>query len=139
MIATDKEETAKRRKRSRGSTSAPQLQAMPDSASALSSGSDAEPGAGSASGSTTEHQVEAVVESANRAGVRKLSLKDFAHEAWHLLEPVSPLVWNWHLDLICEYLTLIRDENFKNKCGDLEGIIFNVPPRTMKSLLISVF
>lgn len=68
------------------------------------------------------------------------ALREFVKEAWQILEPVSPLVWNWHLDLICDYLTLIRDNNFKKKCGEeLEGIIFNVPPRTMKSLLISVF
>jgi predicted phage terminase large subunit-like protein len=139
MIATHKDETAKRRKKGPGSTSVPQLQVTPDSVPALSSGSHAEPGSVSESGGTTEHQVEAVAESANHAGVRKLPLKDFVHEAWHLLEPVSTLVWNWHLDLICEYLTLIRDGDFKNVCGDLEGIIFNVPPRTMKSLLISVF
>lgn len=138
MIATDKDETAKRRKKGRGSSS-PQLQATPDSAPALSSGNDAEPGAVPASGSTTDHQVEAVVESANHVGIRKLSLQAFVHEAWHLLEPVSTLVWNWHLDLICEYLTLIRDGSFKKADGDLQGIIFNVPPRTMKSLLISVF
>ncbi|HZE79822.1 MAG TPA: phage terminase large subunit [Candidatus Polarisedimenticolia bacterium] len=69
-----------------------------------------------------------------------LTLKVFVEQAWHLLEPVSPLVWNWHLSLICDYLTLIRDGQFKEKCGlEPEGIIFNVPPRTMKSLLISVF
>ncbi len=68
------------------------------------------------------------------------TLKEFVHEAWTHLEPVSPLVWNWHLDLICDYLTLIKNNGFKKKCGEeLEGIIFNVPPRTMKSLLISVF
>jgi predicted phage terminase large subunit-like protein len=139
MIATDKDETAKRRKKGRGSIRTPQLQAAPHSTPALNSGSQAEPGTVSASAGTTEHQAEAVVAPANHDGVRKLSLKDFVHEAWHLLEPVSTLVWNWHLDLICEYLTLIRDENFKSACGDLEGIIFNVPPRTMKSLLISVF
>src|SRR5436309_1887709 len=71
--------------------------------------------------------------------VLNLPLKAFVEHAWSILEPVSTLVWSWHLDLICEYLTLIRDEGFKNVCGDLEGIIFNVPPRTMKSLLISVF
>src|SRR5258708_305882 len=71
--------------------------------------------------------------------VLNLTLQEFVEQAWRLLEPVSTLVWNWHLDLICEYLTLVRDENFKRVCGDLEGIIFNVPPRTMKSLLISVF
>src|SRR3954454_8359012 len=100
MLVTDKDETAKRRKKGRGSGSS-QLQAKLGSAPALSSGSHAEPGAVPASGSTTDHPVEAVVESANHASVRKLSLKDFVHEAWHLLEPVSPLVWNWHLDLIC--------------------------------------
>ncbi|HET9285443.1 MAG TPA: phage terminase large subunit [Candidatus Angelobacter sp.] len=68
------------------------------------------------------------------------TLKAFVHEAWSILEPVSTLQWNWHLDLICDYLTLVRDNKFKTKCGEhLEGFIFNVPPRTMKSLLITVF
>src|ERR1043166_1995082 len=124
MIATDKDETSKSRKKGRGSIRTPQLQATPDSTPALNSGSQDEPGAVSASAGTTEHQAEAVVEPANHAGIRKLSLKDFVHEAWHLLEPVSTLVWNWHVDLICEYLTLIRDGNFKKTCGDFEGIIF---------------
>jgi predicted phage terminase large subunit-like protein len=69
-----------------------------------------------------------------------LTLKQFVELAWRTLEPVSDLQWNWHLDLICEYLTLVKDNEFKNVCGQhLEGIIFNVPPRTMKSLLITVF
>src|SRR5712671_1789856 len=77
---------------------------------------------------------------AAKSQVLNLTLKAFVHAAWHILEPVSPLVWNWHLSLTCQYLTLIRDEQFKDICGkELEGIIFNVPPRTMKSLLISVF
>jgi predicted phage terminase large subunit-like protein len=70
---------------------------------------------------------------------RKLTLKAFVREAWKVLEPVSTLRWNWHLSLICDYLTLIRDKKFRNLAPELEGIIFNVPPRTMKSLLISVF
>ena len=76
---------------------------------------------------------------AAKSQVLNLTLKEFVEQAWRLLEPVSTLVWSWHLDLICEYLTLIRDGNFKTICPDCEGIIFNVPPRTMKSLLISVF
>ena len=71
--------------------------------------------------------------------VRQLSLREFVGEAWHLLEPVSTLSWTWHLDLICDYLTLIRDGKFRKLYPEFEGIIFNVPPRTMKSLLISVF
>jgi predicted phage terminase large subunit-like protein len=71
--------------------------------------------------------------------VKQLTLHDFVHEGWSLLEPVSTLIWTWHLDLICDYLTLIRDNKFRTLHPELEGIIFNVPPRTMKSLLISVF
>lgn len=67
------------------------------------------------------------------------SLDGFAKKAWEILEPVTKVSWNWHLTTICEYLTLIDDEQFKKKFGDsCEGIIFNVPPRTMKSLLITV-
>ena len=70
----------------------------------------------------------------------QLSLENFVKEAWKILEPVSSLQWNWHHSLICEYLTLIKENQFKETCGqELEGIIFNVPPRTMKSLLITVF
>jgi predicted phage terminase large subunit-like protein len=71
--------------------------------------------------------------------VRNVSLETFVREGWSLLEPVSTLSWNWHLSLICDYLTMVRDGQFRKQNPDLEGIIFNVPPRTMKSLLISVF
>ncbi len=71
--------------------------------------------------------------------VKQLTLRRFVREGWSLLEPVSKLCWTWHLDLICDYLTLIRDGKFRTLHPELEGIIFNVPPRTMKSLLISVF
>lgn len=68
------------------------------------------------------------------------TLRQFVTEAWHILEPATDLQWNWHLDVICEYLALIQALKFKTTLGDhYEGIIFNVPPRTMKSLLISVF
>jgi predicted phage terminase large subunit-like protein len=125
MTETSKRATAKSRKKDRGSSSAPQLQASAISAPA--------------SASTTDVEAAVAANSTEQAKVLNLTLQVFVQEAWRILEPVSPLVWSWHLDLICEYLTLIRDENFKKVCGDLEGIIFNVPPRTMKSLLISVF
>jgi len=67
------------------------------------------------------------------------SLPAFVHAAWPILEPVTPLLWNWHLDLICEHLTVVKEKRLKDVFGsDCEGIIFNVPPRTMKSLLITV-
>src|SRR6266849_797841 len=69
----------------------------------------------------------------------KRDLPAFVKAAWPILEPVTPLLWNWHLDLICEYLSLVKEQRLKERFGaDCEGIIFNVPPRTMKSLLITV-
>jgi predicted phage terminase large subunit-like protein len=70
----------------------------------------------------------------------EMELMDFVRESWKILEPSTVLQENWHLELICEYLTLIKDQQFRTKFPDCsEGVIFNVPPRTMKSLLISVF
>lgn len=59
------------------------------------------------------------------------SLKEFVTQAWPVLEPVTPLVWNWHLDLLCEYLVQARQR-------DITRLIINVPPRTMKSTLVTV-
>src|SRR5690348_510444 len=41
--------------------------------------------------------------------VRNVSLETFVREGWSLLEPVSTLCWTWHLSLICDYLTMVRD------------------------------
>ena len=125
MAETGKRQIMKRRKKKGGSNRTPQSQPKANSRSASAKPRNRKTGSASASAEKTK--------------VLKLSLKEFVKHAWGILEPVSTLVWSWHLDLICEYLTLIRDEKFKKVCGDLEGIIFNVPPRTMKSLLISVF
>jgi predicted phage terminase large subunit-like protein len=125
MAETGKRQIMKRRKKERASNRTPQLQAKANSRSAATKLED--------------HKTTSGPASAEKGKVLELSLQEFVGQAWGILEPVSTLVWSWHLDLICEYLTLIKDGQFKAVCGDLEGIIFNVPPRTMKSLLISVF
>jgi predicted phage terminase large subunit-like protein len=59
-------------------------------------------------------------------------LKAFVHVAWPILEPTTPLQWNWHLDLLCDHLT-------ESRLGRCRRLIINVPPRSMKSLLCTVF
>lgn len=59
-------------------------------------------------------------------------LASFSRLAWQVLEPGTPLLWNWHLDLICEYLTLVQQRVIRR-------LIINVPPQTMKSRLVNVF
>jgi len=60
------------------------------------------------------------------------TLPDFIRGAWPILEPGKVLIWNWHIDLICEHLQLVTS-------GVTRQLILNIPPRYMKSLLVSVF
>ena len=67
-----------------------------------------------------------------KASLAKDSLVDFIEQAWPLVEPEADLYWNWHLDEVCDVLEAVTR-------GDLKRVIFNVPPGTGKSLIVSVF
>ena len=58
------------------------------------------------------------------------SFADFARAAWPVISK-RRLVWGWHLDLICDTLERVAR-------GELSRVIFNVPPRSLKSMLVSV-
>lgn len=63
-----------------------------------------------------------------------LAEKDLGHyiqAAWEVLEPETPLKWNWHHDLICEYLTACRR-------GQIRRLIINIAPRSTKSILATI-
>ena len=60
------------------------------------------------------------------------SLRAFVEQAWPVLEPTTPLLPNWHIDLVCEHLEAIT-------AGETTRLLINLPPRYMKSLLVSVF
>lgn len=59
------------------------------------------------------------------------SLYQFAIRAWNVLEPGRKFKGNWHIDAICEHLEAVSD-------GRINRLLINVPPRHMKSLLVSV-
>jgi len=61
----------------------------------------------------------------------KRSLADFAHRAWHILEPATHLKWGWALDAICEHLEAVTS-------GEIRRLLMNVPPGSMKSMLTGV-
>ena len=60
------------------------------------------------------------------------TLAGFVREAWHVLEPSTTYVHGWHIDAICEHLEAVTD-------GRITRLLINVPPGSMKSLLVSVF
>lgn len=55
----------------------------------------------------------------------------FCKQAFKVIEPETQLVWNWHLDAVC-------DACEKNYVQIYPNLDINVPPRTMKSLLVNV-
>ena len=59
------------------------------------------------------------------------TLESFAREAWHQLYPDRPLIWNWHLSYLCEYLEAVARR-------EILRLLINIPVRTSKSTFLSV-
>lgn len=59
------------------------------------------------------------------------TLAGFVKEAWPILEPNATYVEGWHIDAICQHLEAVTS-------GDLNRLLINVPPGSMKSMLTSV-
>lgn len=57
---------------------------------------------------------------------------EFVLQAWHVVEPVTPFVEGFHIGAIIEHLEAVSR-------GQIRNLLINVPPRHMKSLLVSVF
>ena len=70
-----------------------------------------------------------IEEEAEAAGV---SLSAYIRGAWHVLEHGRPYLHGWHIDAISDHLGAVTD-------GQLNRLIINVPPGTMKSLTVGVF
>src|SRR5437660_1205464 len=55
----------------------------------------------------------------------------FVKAAWPILYPGRPLLWSWHYDYLSEVLVLVKRRV-------LRRVIINVPPRTLKSTLVTI-
>jgi predicted phage terminase large subunit-like protein len=60
------------------------------------------------------------------------SLREFVRQAWVIVEPSTPFVPGFHIDAIIDHLEAVTR-------GEIRNLLINVPPRHMKSLLVSVF
>ncbi|PRD42111.1 terminase [Phyllobacterium phragmitis] len=80
---------------------------------------------------------ERIAKDAERIRARCQSLSGFVREAWHVLEPTQPYIHGWHIDAICAHLEAITKGTFL-AMGLSNRLLINVPPGTMKSLLVSV-
>lgn len=74
-----------------------------------------------------------------------MNLKQFIYHFWEVLEPNTPLVWNWHHDVMCRALQMhvvrinagLRKSDTTNEVASRD-VVINVPPRTTKSLIVTV-
>ncbi|MET3482362.1 phage terminase large subunit [Methylobacterium sp. 1973] len=73
-----------------------------------------------------------------RVRIRCAALAGFVQEAWHVLEPNQPYVHGWHIEALCAHLEAITHGRFL-ALGLENRLLINVPPGTMKSLIVSVF
>ena len=80
-------------------------------------------------------------------------LRTFVREAWSSIRP-EKLSWNWHMDDICDHLEAItfgvlgrfdqwqpydgRPALTPERYERLRNLVINVPPRSTKSIIISV-
>lgn len=63
--------------------------------------------------------------------ILRQDLTAFAQKTFATLVPGEPYHHNWHIDLICDRLERVRR-------GEIQRLIINLPPRSLKSLLVSV-
>src|SRR3990172_3456143 len=56
---------------------------------------------------------------------------EFVGKAWEITEPGKPFVDNWHIGYLCEHLVAVS-------LGQIKRLLVNIPPRWMKSTLITI-
>lgn len=62
------------------------------------------------------------------------SLYEFVKCAWKVLEPTTPFIDNWHIEVVCAYVQAL----YEGKLAE-NRLLINIPPGMMKSLIVSVF
>lgn len=64
-------------------------------------------------------------------------LKEFVQQGWHVLEPATPYIHNWHIDVICDHLEAVSRNAYTPE--GIKRLLINIPPGHMKSLIVNVF
>lgn len=79
-----------------------------------------------------EIRIERTRENKDLIRAKCQSFAGFFREAWQVIEPSTPLKWNWHLQAICDHVQAAYEGRIS------PHLIINVPPGSSKSTIISV-
>lgn len=71
-----------------------------------------------------------------KAELCRRSLSFFVREFWPVVATTA-LVWNWHIDVLCDEIQEIDERVFLRQ-PKLHDAIFNVPPGTSKTKILSI-
>ena len=63
--------------------------------------------------------------------ILRQDLASFTAKVFHTVNPTARYLDNWHVQLICEYLAACSR-------GEIKRLIINLPPRSLKSISVSV-
>jgi predicted phage terminase large subunit-like protein len=70
------------------------------------------------------------------------SLAHFVRQSWHILEPTTPLIWNWHIEAICLHVQSSLEGWIEAQQTGItpviQNLLINVPPGSMKSRIVAV-
>ena len=61
----------------------------------------------------------------------RIPLRTFTRQAWNVIEPGTPFLYNWHIDVIADHLEALY-------VGEIHKLLINVPIRCMKSIAVTV-
>jgi predicted phage terminase large subunit-like protein len=79
-----------------------------------------------------QEMVDEAERDADKVRSRCQSFAEFVKMAWTVIEPGTPLKWNWHLDAMCAHLEAVSRGKLKPR------LIINVPPGSSKSTIVTV-
>lgn len=74
---------------------------------------------------------ESLIDQQNRYDKCEKSLSYFIKQSWHVIEPLTPYIHNWHIDYISEHLELAYK-------GEIRKLVINEPPGHMKSIQCTI-
>lgn len=74
----------------------------------------------------------------------RLSLALFIQRGWHVLHGGTKLYWNWHMQAVADAVQALFEEVAKAKADEdyvmaAQRLLVNIPPRSAKSMIVSVF
>lgn len=65
------------------------------------------------------------------------SYEEFVRYFWDSVPNAQPLVWNWHMSLICSEVQKVYERVFAGLPAEYD-LIFNLPPGSSKSTLVTI-